>query len=226
MLARDRSLLGLRTSQGEYAEKPPSSYHIYEWTIGGNLTPMQVAAKFGSDNVLAVMEEFATPGQRLLVACHRGDAIAARGIAAAHPGIVGKLELADQRALTDAAWAANSPAVEIMLELGFDPSIPGISGATGGNALHCAAWQGSVPCVTALLQHDRGKRLINTRERAHNGTPLGWCCHGSINCGNPRANHGEVARLLIGAGATLDPEMVEWGCGRGMQSVIEEALTI
>lgn len=226
MLARDPSLLALRTSQGDYAEKPPSSYHIYEWTIGGNFTPMQTAAQFGRDNVLAVMEEFATPSQRLLLACHRGDAGAARAIAAAHPGIVENLGVADQRALTDAAWAANAPAVEIMLALGFDPSIPSVTGATGGTALHCAAWEGSVPCVAALLRHDRGRRLINTRERTYNGTPLSWCCHGSINCGNPQANHAEVARLLIAAGARLDPEMARWGCGRGMQSVIQEALTI
>jgi hypothetical protein len=38
------------------------------------------------------------------------------------------------------------------------------------------------------------------------GTPLGWCCHGSLNCHDPRANHAEVARLLIGAGAQIGGE--------------------
>jgi ankyrin repeat protein len=224
LLAADPSLLKLRTSQGDYAEKPPSSYHIYQWTIEGNYTPMQAAAKFGHDNVLAVMERFATLEQRLLLACTRGDAGAARAIVAANPGIVEGLELADQRALTDAAWAANGPAVEIMMELGFDPSIPSVTGATGGNALHCAAWEGSVACMAALLNHERGRALVNSVERTYGGTPLSWCCHGSRNCGNPNANHAEVARLLIGAGAKVTAEMAEWECARGMQPVIEAAV--
>jgi hypothetical protein len=47
MVQADPTVLGLRTSQGEYAEKPPSSYQIYQWTLGPNLSPLQVAARFG-----------------------------------------------------------------------------------------------------------------------------------------------------------------------------------
>ena len=42
----------------------------------------------------------------------------------------------------------------------------------------------------------------------YNGTPLNWCNHGSLNCHDPRANHAEVARLLLAAGARV-PEMFE-----------------
>ena len=59
----------------------------------------------------------------------------------------------EKRALTDEAWAANAPAVELLLELGFDPSVPSLSGPTGGTALHCAAWEGSVECVAAILRY-------------------------------------------------------------------------
>ena len=45
MLEHDPSLLSLRTSQGDYAEKPPSSYHIYQWTIGPSMTPLQTASR-------------------------------------------------------------------------------------------------------------------------------------------------------------------------------------
>jgi ankyrin repeat protein len=138
-----------------------------------------------------------------------------------NPGIVERLGPVEQRALTDEAWAPNPPAVELMMELGFDPSVPSVSGPTGGNALHCAAWEGSVAAVEAILRYPRGRALLDARETTYGGTPLSWCCHGSTNCGNPRANHAEVARLLIAAGAHVDPEME--GCSEPMQAVLDAA---
>jgi ankyrin repeat protein len=223
MLEANPALLELRTGHGEYGEKPPSSYHIYLWTIGPNLSPLQTAAKFGQHETLRVMERFASPGERLLLACHRGDRDAARAIVAAHPGIVERLGPTDRQALTHEAWIANAPAVELMLELGFDPAVPSSSGPTGGTALHCAAWEGSVECVTAILRHPAGRALIEARDATYHGTPLGWCCHGSRNCGNPRADHAAVARLLIAAGATVGPEMVDWDGPEALQAVLDEA---
>ena len=224
MLDSDPSLLQLRTSQGEYGEKPPSSFHIYQWTIGPNLSPLQVAAKFGQNDTLAVMERFASPEERLLLACHRGDADAARAIVDMHPGIVARLGPVDRRALTDEAWAANAPAVELMLSLGFDPSVPSASGPTGGNALHCAAWQGSVACTAAILRYPSGSALLDVREATYGGTPLSWCSHGSANCGDPQADHAAVARMLLAAGARLDPEMADWEGSDAFQAVIDAAL--
>jgi ankyrin repeat protein len=220
-LEADPSLLSRRTSQGDYAEKPPSSYHIYQWTIGPSVTPLQAAAKFGRSETLDVMRRFASPEQRLLLACHQGRGDEARAIVKQHPGIVGGMGPDDRRALTDAAWTTNAPAVKLMLELGFDPGVASITGPTGGNALHCAAWQGSVECVTAILQYPSGRALLDLRERMYGGTPLSWCCHGSTNCGNPRADHAQVARLLIDAGARVDPEMQ--GCSDTMQAVLHSA---
>ena len=225
MLESDPALLRLRTSQGEYGEKPPSSFHIYQWTIGPNLTPLQVAAKFRQHETLAVMSRFASPEERLLLACHQGDADAARAIVADHPGIVDRLGPAERRALTDEAWAANAPAVELMLELGFDPAVPSVSGPTGGNALHCAAWEGSVDCVASILRRPAGRALLEVREPVYGGTPLSWCSHGSANCGNPKAGHAAVARMLIAAGARVGPEMAEWGGSDAFMAVIDEALS-
>ena len=220
MLEADPSLLDLRTGQGDYGEKPPSSYHVYLWTIGANLTPLQTAARFHRDATLEAMRRFASPEQRLLLACHRGQADEARSIAREHPGIVERLGPVDRRALTDEAWRANAPAVELMLELGFDPAVPSASGPTGGTALHCAAWEGSAECVAAILRYPAGQSLIETRDSTYQGTPLGWCCHGSVNCGNPRADHAKVARLLLAAGARHDPGMV--GCSDAVQAVLDE----
>ena len=204
MLSRDSSLLALRTGRGAYAEKPPSSYHIYFWTIGQNLTPLHAAAHFHQSETVAVMREFASSTQRLLLACHEGDRGEALAITRANPGLVGGLTGDDRRALTDEAWLANAPAVELMLELGFDPAVRSVSGPTGGTALHCAAWEGSVACVEALLRYPAGRALIETRDTQYGGTPLGWCRHGSLNCGNPNADHATVARLLLTAGARID----------------------
>jgi ankyrin repeat protein len=219
MLETEPSLLRLRTSQGDYAEEPPSSFHIYQWTIGPNLTPLQVAAKFGHDDTMGAMLTFASPEQQLLLWCHLGRGAEARTVVQTHPGIVQNLGPADRRALTDEAWSANAPAVALMMELGFDPSAPSVSGPTGGNALHCAAWEGSVECVSAILRYPEGRALLEARDPSYNGTPLGWCCHGSVNCGNPRADHAAVAHLLIDTGARVDPKMS--GCSREMQAVLD-----
>jgi ankyrin repeat protein len=225
MLEADPGLLALRTGQGKYGERPPSSYHIYQWTIGPNLSPLQTAAKFQQDDTLRVMETFASPEQRLLLACHRGERGEALGIVERLPGIVAALGPADRRALTDEAWAANAPAVRLMLELGFDPSVPSDSGPTGGTALHCAAWVGSVDCVSAILQYPSGHALLEVRDRTYKGTPLGWCSHGSLNCGSALADHATVARLLIAAGAALDAGMAEWEGSEPFQDVIASALS-
>jgi ankyrin repeat protein len=224
MLESHPSLLQLRTSQGEYGEKPPSSFHIYQWTIGPNLSPLQVAAKFRQDETLAVMERFASPEERLLLACHQGDADAARAIVATHPGIVERLGPVDRRALTDEAWAANAPAVELMLELGFDPSVPSASGPAGGSALHCSAWQGSVDCVAAILRRPAGRALLEVRDPTYRGTPLSWCSHGSANCGNRQADHAAVARMLLAAGTRVDATMADWEGSDAFQAFIDEAL--
>jgi hypothetical protein len=108
-----------------------------------------------------------------------------------------------------------------MLELGFDPSEPSVAGPAGGNALHCAAWEGSVPCVSAILRYPAGRALLETRDATYQGTPLGWCCHGSMNCGNPDADHAEVARQLLAAGAQRDPAIK--GCSDAMQAVLDAA---
>ena len=201
MLQANAALLDQRTGQGDYGERPPSSYHIYLWTIGPNLTPLQTAAQFRQGQTVEFMRQFASAEQRLMLACHEGNSRDARAIVASEPGIVERLGPDDRRALTDAAWRANAPAVDLMLELGFDPSVVSTTGATGGTALHCAAWEGSVECVTAILRFPAGRALVHVLDASFHGTPLGWCCHGSLNCGRSGANHAEVARLLIAGGA-------------------------
>jgi ankyrin repeat protein len=224
ILQADPSVLQLRTGQGSYGEKHPSSYHIYFWTIGQNMSPLQTAAKFDQRETLRVMQEFATPTQRLLLACHVGDRDEATRLVTGNPGLVPSLAGADRRALANEAWAANAPAVELMLDLGFDPASPSGSGSAEGNALHCASWEGSAECVAAILRHPAGRALVNVRETTYNGTPLNWCAHGSINCRRPGGSYGEVARLLIAAGTTLDAAMADWDASDEVLEVLDSAM--
>jgi ankyrin repeat protein len=200
MLQRDATLLEEHTGRGAYGEQRPSSFHIYFWSIGANRSPLDAAAQFGHEATVSAMLEFATPAQRLRLACRRADSDTARALVAADPTVMSSLAASDRRALTDAAWNGESAVVSLMLELGFDPGVPGHD---SGTALHCAAWQGSAACVAAILDSATGRALLTQADAVHGSTPLGWCCHGSLH--GPRVReHAEVARLLLGAGAALE----------------------
>jgi ankyrin repeat protein len=205
MLETNPGLLNLRTGQGDYGEQPPSSYHIYFWTIGPSLSALDIAAQFEQRDTLRTMLEFASPLQRLYLACRLGDEGQARSVLREHPGITRSMAPEDHRAVTDAAWNGDAAAVALMLDLGFDPRAPG---QDSGTALHCAAWEGSSETVAVLLRHPAARELIATRDAHHGGTPLGWCCHGSMY-GNTSHDHASVAKLLLEAGAEPGSDSTE-----------------
>ena len=217
LLESDSGLLDLNTSRGEYGEKPPSSYHIYFWTIGDGSSPLDVAAQFEHAQTLNAMLSFASPAQRLRSYARRGDAERARKLVREHPGLVASMTPEQRRAISDAAWDGDARAVALMLELGFDPSAPGHD---SGTALHVAAWQGSVETVKILLDHPIGRTLVSAKEGRYGATPLGWCCHGSVH-GNTSHDHAGVARLLVDAGAELGHDAAE--ASPSVQAVLAEA---
>ncbi|HXN77068.1 MAG TPA: ankyrin repeat domain-containing protein [Gemmatimonadaceae bacterium] len=205
MLQANPRLLDLRIGQGDYGEKPPGSYHIYFWTIGDSLSPLDVAMQFEQQDTVETMLEFASPLQRFHLACRRGDEAGARAVLREHPGIIESMTPADHRAISDAAWNGDARAVALMSELGFDPRTPGHD---GGTALHCAAWEGSADTVAILLRRRDAGDLVSIKDARYNGTPLGWCCHGSM-FGNTNHDHASVAKLLLEAGARPGPDMSE-----------------
>ena len=109
MLGANPGLLNLRTGRGEYGERPPSSYHIYMWTIGDSRSPLDAAAQFDQQETLEAMLEIASPVQRFLVACRRGDEVEARRMLRVHPGIIESMTSDDQRTISDAAAPRPSP---------------------------------------------------------------------------------------------------------------------
>lgn len=197
LLQSNPELLDEQTGRGRYAEVPPSSFHMYFWTIGGNRSPLEAAAQFGHDDTLAAMLPFATPVQKLRLACRRTDVESARTVLGEHPSLVASLDAREHRALTDAAWDGDAPAVTLMLELGFNPATPGHD---SGTALHCASWRGSADAVAAILNVPAGRALIAVRDAHHQGTPLGWCRHGA-QYGPTDGEFTVVEKLLLECGA-------------------------
>jgi ankyrin repeat protein len=215
MLEADPSLLDVRTGQGEYGPKPPSSYHIYFWTIGDSRSPLDVAHQFEQPATVAAMLEVASPLQRLLFACRHADEGAAREVVRQHPGVVQSMAPVQHRALADAAWNGEARAVALMLDLGFDPRA---TGHDSGTALHCAAWEGSAETVATLLRHPDARALVAIRDANYGATPLGWCCHGSVH-GNTEHDHVGVAKLLLEAGG--EPGRDTADASVGVKAVID-----
>ena len=200
LIRADPTELDQRTGQGKYGEQPPGSYHIYFWSIGAGRSPLDVAAQFEHVETVQAMLNVAAPIQRLLFACRRGDEAEARSLVREQPRLVESLSPEHHRALADAAWTGNVNAVALMLSLGFDPRIPGHD---SGSALHFAAWDGAVEMAKVLIRDPRARDLVAMRDAHHGGTPLGWCCYGSVhNAG--RGDHAAVARMLLDAGANLN----------------------
>ena len=202
LLDEDPGLLELRTGRGIYGEQPPSSYHIYFWTIGEGHAPLDVAAQFDHPEMLELMLRYASPLHRLHFACRSADEEGARAVLRDHPSVVSTMTEDDHRMIADAAWNGSAKEVSLMLSVGYDPRTPG---RDSGTALHCAAWQGSADTVAALLRHPDVRQLVDVRDARHGATPLGWCCHGSKN-GNGKRDHVAVARLLLNAGARQGPD--------------------
>lgn len=102
--------------------------------------------------------------------------------------------------------AASLGAEEVGLRLLNAGAKPWLRGLFGETALHWAA----------LLGEDRlAERLIknvdpNLKDKKYKSSSLGWAVHGW--CNPPAGNHGrqlEVVRLLVAAGATVEPEWME-----------------
>ena len=202
LLADDPSVVEARTGHGAYGPQGRSSHHIYFWTLGPDLSPLHVAARFEQPAAVELLGALAGARARFLVDCATARADEARRLLAEQPGLREELTPADHAALAHAAWAAEADAVELMVELGFDPAAPG---QDGGSALHCAAWVGSVRSVEAILATRSGRALLEARDPSHGGTPLDWCCHGASQPGRVVDDYAEVARRLLDAGGRPGP---------------------
>jgi ankyrin repeat protein len=126
----------------------------------------------------------------LVGACRRLDVRTASSIVRRDPDVSKQLDAADIEALVEAAGRNRLDIVKLMLETGFDPAVPGESGAT---ALHAAAWHGHVEMVRLLLKFGAPADI---RDRLFGASPRDWARHGSKHCRDAAEQYEEVLRVL------------------------------
>jgi ankyrin repeat protein len=144
------------------------------------------------------------PVGRLLEAIIIGDGDRARGLAAADPGLVDRIEGTDRAALVAAAERGNLASVGLMLELGFPVETRReATDDDGATALHAAAYAGAAETVALLLDHGADLSARDTRWQSQ---PLEWALVGSGEAPDsaPAPDWVTTVRLLLDAGASLD----------------------
>jgi ankyrin repeat protein len=182
--------------------------HIYGWTLGFDLTPADVARKFGHADLAELIVSGLSPKARLIDALWCGDGERARRELDRHPAALKGLEPHEQSLLAAAAWWYRPDSVRLMLEFGFDPHA---TGAHRSTPLDRASFHGYADIVAMLLSLDPDPPLVHQNE--FGGIPLGACIYGSLHgwkTGHPQ-DHVRTLTLLLQAGSPLDPTILPTG---------------
>ena len=218
-LRQDPEALDHRTWQGKYTTvhrgRPSTSAEIgehrgdiYRWVFGHNVTAFDAARMLGFDDMFQLLERQASPVQRLLAACGAADRQAAERVIAEQPNVVRTLTRDQMRLIADKAHANDTAAVALMVDLGFDPLIPG---PDEFEPIRWAVFHGNTEMTRRLLAHDPP---INIPDRSYGGTLLGNCIYGSLHgwsCDSSPCNYGETVRLLLEAGERVSPDYLPTG---------------
>jgi hypothetical protein len=176
-------------------------------------TPYGLAWRMGRPDLCELLAELGArrevgPVDELIGLCFAGDRDGAQRLAREHPERVERIRSEFFEALHQAAAEGRATAVGILLDLGVPIDLPG---QMGGTPLHHAAWWGHGEVVEVLL--GRGADPRRRAEPGIGGTPLGWTAHGSFHSPGPAArggtDHGRIAEALLGAGARIEPGILE-----------------
>ena len=182
--------------------------HIYGWTLGFDLSPADVARKFGHADIAELIVSALSPKARLIDALWCGDGERVRRELEHHPAALKDLEPHEHSLLAAAAWWYRPETVRLMLETGFDPHTVGVHRST---PLDRASFHGYADIVAMLLSHDPDPPLLHENE--FGGIPLGACIYGSLhgwNTGHPQ-DHARTLTLLLEAGSPLDATILPTG---------------
>ncbi|MEM7445835.1 MAG: ankyrin repeat domain-containing protein [Pseudomonadota bacterium] len=172
------------------------------------LTAYAQARRSGADTVAeAIADRGATtslsPVDRLIAACAAGDADTVRRLLAQDPAVADSLSPTEKRILVDAAFRGEATTVSLLLDAGFDIETRGDG---DGTALHHAGNQGQAETVALLIDRGADIEAISTMT---DSTPLGWTLYGARYEPNPGGDFDAVVRLLLDAGARIEPYMHE-----------------
>ncbi|PTY03039.1 hypothetical protein DB346_07230 [Verrucomicrobia bacterium LW23] len=223
------STVGHQPGQGNYAPAEGSGGNIYNWTLGHGARPIPIADKFHHRELADYLLTRATPSQQIIALAIRGDKEAAQAVIAAHPDVFQHFTENDKLALPQAIHFGDTKAATLMIELGFPLDVPHLF--DGGTPIHAAAWHGQAAIVRALAAL-RPQWLTN-HANAHNSTPLGWACHGSLHSWfRDNGDYPATVQALLDTGiplATLGAadveDIVKWGAEPVTQLLRHHAAT-
>ncbi len=172
---------------------------IYQWTLGFNSFPHQIALEKGHGELFDFLFEESDAKTQFLVSCLLVRREQAQSILAQNPRLIGSLDSIDMELLARYCWETNLhiEAVRLMHDLGFPISSP--ESAHGYTPLHNAAWAGDANLVELLLQ--RG-HPVNITDPRYNSTPMNWALHDCLV--EKRHTEGDfvrVVKLLLDAGS-------------------------
>lgn len=171
---------------------------IYNWTLGGGLSPHLVAKKFGHHDIYTMLMARSSDDVQLAQALYVGDAELFAPLQAKHPERVRSLAAAEPARLVEAAQRRSIPAVTLLLDAGWPIDARGEHRAT---ALHHAAWLGDADLVRALLS--RGAP-VDLRGDEFDMTPLGWAHHGAENSWRKaEGDYTGVVEAIVAAGGIV-----------------------
>ena len=216
-LREDPEALDHRTWHGKYTtahKGRPSTREemgnlrgdIYRWVFGHNVSAIDAARILGYDDMMALLLRHASPAQRLLAACAAADRESARAVVSQHPDIVRTLTREQMRLIADRAHANDAAAVSLMLELGFDPNVPGVDDF---EAIRWAVFLGNAGMTRQLLQRNPP---LNSPDRTYGGTLLQNCLYGALHgWESERGDFVTTVGLLLAAGERVDPTSLPTG---------------
>jgi ankyrin repeat protein len=196
LLDTDPGCVAARINRPGYPLVPP--FNVYCWSIGFDMSPHEVALKFGHRDVHDLLAARSPARIRFINAVLSADEPAANAVLAGEPSLLPSLTRQDHAHLAQAIFHERFDAADLMLRLGFDPAAPGVD---GGTALHAACWMGSVRMVERLLA--RGGMPLEARDPTHQSTPLGWAAFGSVHRCAKGGDYPAVADRLVVAGADI-----------------------
>ena len=205
LVAEDRRCLAHRI--GKAPQFPAVGYQgrggtIYQWTLGFNSYPHQIALKKGHQAMFDFLYSESDVETRLLVNCVLVRRAEAETIVKEHPEIVPGLRDVDRELVAKYCWETNTnyEAVKLMLDLGFPVAHPEHS--HGYTPLHNAAWAGSGDLVELLIS--RG-HPVDTRDPGYDATPLGYALHDClVEKRHPEGEFARVIKALIEAGSPVE----------------------
>ena len=170
-----------------------------------------LAARYGRGDVLALFRERGIAAElsgadRLIAACARGDALAARALADAEPQLLAQVVAHGGRLLARFAGTGNADGVRLLLDLGVPVTAVFAEGdgyfdiAPRSTALHVAAWRARPEVVQLLI--DRGAP-VNPLDGAGR-TPLMLAVRACVDSYWTERRSPESVQALLAAGASTE----------------------